>query len=153
MSARAAEDSTVHLTLRIPGWLLALGLVVVVAWFGGRCVAGVVEQSTGAERAGFSFPYRFTALQADFEDRAFSATVLIESNSEIDSARLTYSVRLDDGTQLTASATFLRPGAWHGRSRVVEIEKVLPEGRTPESIVIVTPTSHSSVDISGALSR
>lgn len=125
MSAGAVTDNYHHFQVRIPGWLLALALVVLALWWGANHFSGTGNQTQSP------FPQRITELHSTFENRVLTATVLLESNEQLELSGLSFTIILDDRSQIQASIRELGPGAWHSRSSVVALDRLIPEGRTP----------------------
>lgn len=124
MSAGVASDPYSRMQLRIPGWLLVVALIVLAGWWlGGRL--------SGGDDSGLGFPARVTRLDSTFENNVLTATVLVESNRDFEANSASFTIVLDDRSELQASGREVREGAWHGRSYVFAIDRRLPEGRTP----------------------
>ena len=149
MSEQAAPDSHYRFQLHIPGWLLALAIIIGMGLWGGRCVADAFDG--GDDGANFRFPSRITALDASFENRVLTATVLVESNESYDPRTLGFGITLDDSTHLEASARQLGGGPWPGRSYVMVIERLIPEGRTPRFLGVTGANGSASFGLGEVL--
>ncbi len=133
--------------MRIPGWLIALALLIGIGLWGGRCVANAVDNS-GSE---FARPNRITALQVSFENRVLTANVLVEANESLESRTLGFAIILDDGSPLPAAARELGGGAWPGRSYVMALERLIPEGRTPAFLQVNYENGSASLGLAEVL--
>lgn len=140
MTAETARTSDLHLRLRIPGWLLMAALLVAVVFFGGRYTWGVIDNSNGGPD-GFRMPMRVTALESSVDGNVLRAAILLENDETLDLTRVRFAVALDDGTTLPVAALIRGSGAWQGRSYVVDIEKLIPNGRTATTLHVTLPTA------------
>ncbi len=137
MTGRAASPTHYHLRLRIPGWLLAVALLLPALFLGWKFAADQFDRAEPSHAP----PVRVTVLERSFEaGRIASLRLLIETNEPLDPFDLRYSVTIQhgDGTlqTLPASATLLRPGDWEGHSAVVEVSREIPEGARFENLSI-----------------
>lgn len=144
MSAKATADRYDRFQVRIPGWLLVGILVVAAGWL----IAG--RLSAGGDDDRLRFPARLTVLDSSVENRVFSATLLLEGNSTFDPGTAGFTLVLDDLSRLPVGAREVREGAWHGRSYVVAIDRLIPEGRTPVAIDLAGKNGGGTYSLPGA---
>lgn len=144
MSAGAVSDTYHRIHIRIPGWLLVIVLALVVAWWAAD-KSGIGDDDNRA----LQFPARVTSLDSTFENRVLSATVLVEANERFEANSIGFTVILDDSSQLQAGAREVGAGAWHGRSYVFVIDRLIPEGRTPRYLQVSGKNGGASVSLPG----
>ena len=142
MSAGAATDNYHHLQLRIPGWLLLLVLVSVATIWGTNRVRDAFANDDDPR---LHFPARVTALETSFEGQALTVTVMVEGNQAFEPSSIRFTIRLDDRSEVQASGREVGAGAWHGRSYVFAVERLIPEGRTPTFLTVSGANGVSSV--------
>lgn len=148
MSARPAADLThQRVQIRIPGWLILLALVLAAGWWIGGRVSG------GESADPMDFPARVTLLESSTENRVLSATLMAESNGTFDPRTLAVTIILDDQSQLSAGVRDAREGAWHNRSVIITVDRLIPEGRTAVAIVIQGGNGGTTVALPGEVAR
>jgi hypothetical protein len=147
MSAGAVTDNYHHLQVRIPGWLLALALVVLGLWWGANHFSGTGSESQSP------FPQRITTLDSAFENRVLTATVLLESNEQLQPSALSFTIILDDHSQLPASVREVGSGPWHGRSSILAMDRLIPEGRTPAYLQVSGRNGGAVVPLTSAAAQ
>ncbi len=121
-------------------------LLLAAAFFGGRYTWGVIDNSNGGSD-GFRMPMRVTALQSSVDANVFRAAVLLENDETLDLTRVRFAVALDDGTTLPVAALIRGSGVWQGRSYVVDLEKLIPEGKTATTLLVTLPTAQYSLPL------
>ncbi len=124
MSAGVASDPYSRIQIRIPGWLLVLALVLLVAWWG-------ASRLPNGDEPALAMPARVTVLASTFENGLLTTTVLVESYSDFAPNSIGFTIVLDDRSELQASGREAGAGAWHGRSYIFAIDRRIPEGRSP----------------------
>ncbi|HNM78614.1 MAG TPA: hypothetical protein PKI89_09625 [Tepidiformaceae bacterium] len=148
MSAHPVADTThQRVQIRIPGWLILLVLVITVGWWIGGRVTG------GDSADEMDFPARVTRLDSSIENRVLSVTLLVEANGTFDPRTLAITIVLDDQSQLSAGIRDVREGAWHNRSSIITVDRLLPEGRTAIAIAIEGGNGGTTVALPGEAAR
>ncbi|MCC7364376.1 MAG: hypothetical protein IT303_08375 [Dehalococcoidia bacterium] len=132
-SLPAPGQGDINLTLRIPGWLLAAALALLLVFLG---VKAFGAYSSGGESPFFGTPARGEVLEWEVRDGIFHARVLIETVDPVAANVGGWQLMLTpDWSQPgipVAAAVAPAPGTTDQRMALVDLFARVPEGATPE---------------------
>lgn len=129
MVDRAAPQTHYRLAIRVPGWLLVAMLAAPAMVFAVRFALDAFDRASPE----LGIPVRLQLADASITEDAVSLRILLEANEPFDPTELRYHVTVERNgviERLPIGASVLGPGAWEGRSAVIQVDRILPEGAT-----------------------
>ncbi len=138
MVDRAAPQTHYRFGIRVPGWLLVAILVAPALFFGAKFALDAVDRASPE----LGIPVRVQLADATIGDSAVSLRVVIETNRPFDPLELRYHIVVERGgviERLPTGASVLGEGAWQGRSAIIQVDRILPEGATFQELTIDGP--------------
>lgn len=138
MVDRAAPQTHYRLAVRLPGWLLIAMLAAPATFFGVRFAVDAFDRASPEP----GIPVRLQVADATIENDVVSLRILIEANKPFDPLELRYHVTVERNgliERLPTGASVLGPGAWEGRSAVIQVDRILPEGATFRELSVDGP--------------